>query len=129
MTINDKYNQLTSGNSKSLNITPVAHIPTPTDKDYSRGFINRFFVQKTNDSNSPIYEVDVTEYRKIHESVMYNTTTLRWRISGPINPEKIGAGEIVDKGIKESNKISIRLASELIHKLGLYLPNLKQFHK
>ena len=129
MTTNDKYNLLTNGNSKILNITPVAHIPTPTDKDYTRGYINRFFVQKTNDSNSPIYEVDVNEYRKIHSSVLYDTTTLRWRISGPINPEKIGAGEIVDNGVKESNKVSIRLASDLIHKLSLYLPNLKQFHQ
>ena len=129
MTTNDKYNLLTSGKSKLLNITPVAHIPTPTDKDYTRGYINRFFVQKTNDSNSPIYEVDVNEYRKIHSSVLYDTTTLRWRISGPINPEKIGAGEIVDNGVKESNKVSIRLASDLIHKLSLYLPNLKQFHQ
>ncbi len=129
MTINEKYNQLTRGKSKLLNVSPDAHIPTPVEKDYIKGYVTRYFCQKTNDSNSPIYEIDLNGFRNLQSSVMHYTTHLRWRISGPLTETKIGAGEIVDRGVKESNKVSIRLASENIHKLGLYLPNLKQFHK
>lgn len=129
MKINDRYNQLTSGKSKDIATTPVASFPVPNEKDYKRGYITRYFAQKTNDSNSPIYETSQIEFRKLQSIPLYNTTHLRWRISGPLTEEKIGAGEIVDKGVKESNKISIRLASDLIRKLNLYLPNHRQFHK
>ena len=129
MTINDQYNILTRGKSRNINITPEAYLPTPVDKDYRRGYVNRFFAQRSNDGNAPIYEVSDVEFRKLISSSMYDTTTLRWRISGPLDRTVIGAGEIVDKGVRESNKISIKLSSEIITKLGLYLPNLKQFHK
>jgi len=129
MNINDRYKQLTNGKQNKLNISPTAFFPTPNEKDYKKGYINRYFCQRTNDSNSPIYEIDVNGFRKLQSSVMYHTTNLKWRLTGPLTEQKIGAGEIVDKGIKESNKTSIRLASENIHKLGLYLPNTKQFHK
>jgi len=129
MTSNDKYNELTRGKSELLNISIVAHIPVPNDVDYKRGYINRYFAQRSNDSNSPIYEVTDVDYRKLHSSPMYNITNLRWRITGPIEPTRINAGEVVDKGVKESNKISIKIASDLIHKLGLYLPNLRQFYQ
>lgn len=128
MTINEKYNILTRGKSRTINITPEAYLPTPVDKDYRRGYINRFFTQRSNDQQAPIYEVSDVEFRKLVASPMYNTTHLRWRISGPLELAVIGAGEVVDKGIRESNKISIRLASEVITKLGLYLPNLQQFY-
>ena len=129
MKINDRYNQLTKGKSKDIAISPVASFPVPNEKDYRRGYINRYFVQKTNDSNSPIYEVNQLEFRKFQSIPMYNTTYLKWRISGPLHEEKIGAGEIVDKGVRESNKVAIRLASNVIRKLNLYLPNHKQLHK
>lgn len=129
MNINDKYNELTNGSSQLINISPVAFIPILTEKDYKRGYVNRYFIQRSNDSNSPIYEVSDIDFRSSHSTPMYNVTNLRWRISGPLVPTKIGAGEIVDKGVLESNKISIKLASTLITKLGLYLPNRKQFHK
>ena len=37
--------------------------------------------------------------------------------------------EVIDKGVKESNRIAIRIASDKIKNLKLYLPNLLQFYK
>lgn len=129
MNTNDRYNQLTRGKSASLNVTPQAFLPSPTDTDYKRSYVYRYFVQKANDDSSPIYEVSDNEYRKLSSSPLYNTTYLKWRLSGPLVETKIGAGEVIDYGVQHSNKISIKLASNTITKLGLYLPNLKQFHK
>ena len=129
MTASDRYNELTRGKSKKLNISPQAFLPSPKEKDYLRGYIIRYFVQKSNDDSAPIYEVAATSYRNFVNSPLYNTTNLRWRISGPLTETKIGAGEVVDYGVPHSNKVAIKLASETITKLGLYLPNLKQFYR
>lgn len=129
MKTNDKYKELTADKFSALNLKVKSFIPTPTDKDYVRGYITRYFAQKTNDINSPIYEVSDVEFRKLTDSVMYNTTSLRWRITGPKEPSDYENGKIMDKGVKKSNEISIRLASTNIVNLKLYLPNLTQFHK
>lgn len=127
--INDRYNNLTRGKSNELNITPVAHLPKLSDKDYLKGYVSRYFVQKVNDESSPIYEVSATEFRKFVTSPLYSVTYLKWRISGPLTEQKVGAGEVVDPGVPESNRRAINLASTIITKLRLYLPNLKQFYK
>jgi hypothetical protein len=38
-------------------------------------------------------------------------------------------GMVMDKGIFNANTASIRLGAEKIKNLGLYLPNILQFHK
>ena len=129
MTTNDKYKKLTGNKFSTLNVKVRSFIPTPTDKDYVRGYITRYFVQKTNDINSPIYEVSDIEYNKLRATAVYNTTSLRWRIVGPKEPSDYENNKIMDKGVKKSNEISIRLASEYIINLKLYLPNLTQFWK
>jgi hypothetical protein len=127
MTVNDKYNELTGNKFDYLNITVKSFVPTPTDKDYLRGYITRYFVQKVNDPNTPIYEVSDTEFNSLRSSAMYNTTSLRWRIVGPKEPSDYENGKIMDNGVKKSNETSIRLASDYIVNLKLYLPNLTQF--
>ena len=129
MDVNKKYKQLTANQFNSLNLKVKAYVPTPTKTDYSRGYITRYFAQKTNDINSPIYEVSDSEFNKLRDSVMYNTTSLRWRITGPKEPSDYENNKIVDIGVKKSNEVSIRLASDEIVNLKLYLPNLTQFHK
>jgi len=95
----------------------VVSIPKPIEQDYQRGYIIRYFVQKSNDINGIIYEVDSKQYSKLKSSELYTSVSLDWRIGGdPIE-------------IKKSNSASIRIASEVIPKLSLYLPNLLQFHQ
>jgi len=129
MNINDKYTNLTNGKFKRLNVKVKASVIIPTKNDYFKGYINRYFTQRVNDSSAPIFEISASDYGRLSSSVLFNTTTLRWRISGSKeiirNPQK----KIIDKGVKLSNKTSIQLASVNIRNLNMYLPNLIQYWK
>jgi len=128
MDINKKYNKVRTNilsHPKRIN----AFVPSPTEDDYKKGYITRFFVQKTNDKESPIYEVASSNFRKYTNNQSYKGVTLRWRIKGPLNMVFNDRNEITDKGVKESNRISIQISSSKIDNLKLYLPNLLQFYK
>lgn len=113
-----KYTVVKSGRVDFDNIpTIIVHIPSPTDFDYKRGFIERYFVQKVNDSDAFVYEIDSTMYQTTLASPFYKSVKLKWKISGD-----------ADK-VRESNKASIRLVSSNMKALILYLPNYLQFHK
>lgn len=123
-----KYNSIKK-NSLSYPKKISTFIPNPNEDDYKRGYVNRYFVQKTNDVESAIYEVSSKQYQKYTHSHSFKGTTLRWRIKGPLEPVFNLNNEITDKGVRESNKVAIRIASEKIKNLKLYLPNLLQFYK
>jgi len=129
MNINQRYKQLTKNKSADLNIAVSAYIPEPKDTDYTKGYITRYFTQKANDLNSPIYEVSQAEYTRLSSSIVYVTTQLRWRITGPKESTYDSNGKLIDKGIMESNRISTKLASVVIKNLNLYLPNTFQFRR
>lgn len=105
------------------------YVPVPSNIDYERGYITRFFIQQSNDTESPIYEISKQNFRKYSTSKLYRGTTLRWRIKGPLEPIFNNRNEVTDKGVRESNKIAIQIASEKIKNLKLYLPHLLQFYK
>ena len=113
-----RYEQIKRKEGGLMDIPNVfAFIPNPTDKDYFKGYIVRYFIQKSNDSNSIIYEVSKTNYTGLLSSPIYINISLDWRLTGdPIE-------------IKKSNTESLRIASKTIPKISLYLPNLLQFHK
>ena len=113
-----KYTLVSDGKAQFDNIpTIIVHIPSPTQFDYKRGFIERYFVQKINDADSFIYEIDSTMYQITLTSPFYKSVKLKWKISGD-----------ADKA-RESNKASIRLVSSNMKALILYLPNTLQFHQ
>jgi hypothetical protein len=114
---NSRYKQLGKNPLGMGSVVVKTSIPTPTESDYKRGFIKRYFVTKSNSDTSTIYEVDSQNYIRIVKSPLYKGVSLRWKIKG--NP----------KELKYSNGKSIEIASEKIKNLGLYLPNLLQFHK
>jgi hypothetical protein len=127
MDISSQYNKLRKPDLKPGPTKIKSFLPKPTDVDYTRGYIKRYFAQKVNDLNSPIREISSDDYIKVSNNSFYNTTSLKWRIAGPIKSNSgIGTSE---KTVSESNQISIRLASSSIKNLKLYLPNLLQFYK
>lgn len=128
MDINKKYKKLTGNQFSSLNTSISAFLPTVTENDYTKGYIIRFFTQKVNDPSSPIYEVSNINFQRLNNSVLYNTTSLRWRVTGTIDPVRNPrTNRVTDRGIRESNRISVELASTSIRNLKMYLPNLVQF--
>ena len=117
MTNNDNYNNIKKLPSGLEKLKILTYIPKPTNGDYLTGYITRFFIQKANDKSSPIYEIKASFASNIESKVYYTLTSLDWRLTGTSNE------------IKKSNAASIKLASNDIPKLSLYLPNLLQFHK
>jgi len=94
-----------------------SEIPLVSKGQYKRGYIQRSFIQKSNDVSSNIFEVTTDDVGSYEQSPFYISVTLDWRLTGdPID-------------VKKSNKESLRIASKTIPKISLYLPNLLQFHK
>jgi len=113
----DRYKEIVDLESEFNQINIVSYIPTPTEEDYKRGYLTRYFLQKSNDKNGIIYEIRKKSISKFSNNPFYIVTSLDWRIVGESSE------------VKKSNEASIRFASEEISKLSLYLPNLLQFHK
>ena len=93
------------------------HIPTPTDSDYKRGYIIRYFTQKINDIDSPVYEISDGIYSKLSNNSFYQTCNLDWKIIG------------TDDEIREANMKSVKRAAKKLYAVQLYLPYLLQFKK
>lgn len=113
----DRYNEIVDLNADFNPVKIVPFIPSPKDEDYKRGYITRYFIQKANNTNDVIYEVKKNSISKLTNNTFYSVVSLDWRIIGSKDD------------IKKSNSESIRIASNIIPKIQLYLPNLLQFHQ
>ena len=71
----DRYSEISNNGSTFDEKVISAHIPTPTELDYNRGYIVRYFIQKANDSKSRIVEVDYIGYKKFVGDVFYTEVT------------------------------------------------------
>lgn len=108
---------------------PNTIVPSPTIDDYDSGYIMRYFIQKANDENSHIFEINQKEYERYKENVFWIIGELKWRIRGPLNTTYKMNGDIDDVGVINANKASIARISQTLKNVGLYLPNLSQFYK
>jgi hypothetical protein len=97
-----------------VEIRPFA--PTPSEGDYEVGYITRYFVQRIADE-SIIFEINDRTYSSCFNNPFFKTVNLDWKISGDASE------------IKEANKKSLKLASETLPTIELYLPYLLQYSK
>lgn len=98
-----------------ISLTPT--LPRPNKSDYERGWIERFFAQKTNDPNSMIVEVSSNLHMLLQSMAYYRTTSLRWVIRGQEN------------AVSQSNENILIIAEETMPGISLRLPNLTQFRR
>ena len=129
MSILDSYKKLIRVDSLLSNHKFDTHIPTPNTNDYMRGYITRYFVQKTGDTASPISEVNSTTFTSLQTNSLYIAVSIKWRISGPKETKYRENGDVLDVNVGESNRRAILLLYDKIPNLKLYLPNLLQFYK
>jgi hypothetical protein len=108
---------------------PKTVIPIPTEFDYDNGFIRRYFIQKTNDSNGFVFEVSEEVHDELKDNPFWKLADLKWRITGPKQTVYNQKGELSDIGVEITNKQIINLTSKTIRNISLYLPNLLQFYK
>lgn len=129
MSILDSYGKLKKGKKPKTSITLTAFIPNPTEVDYNRGYIRRFFAQPANDKSGAITEISADSYIRVSTSALYRAVTLRWRIRGPLKMVFNEDSTVADKGVSESNRLAIKGVQNEIPNLKLYLPHLLQFYK
>ena len=94
----EQYQNL-GGNTLSDIIFPSYYKPIVTKNNYTKGYINRYLVQKINDLT--ITEVNKENYNGISKNY-YNKLVTQWIISGPKNNQY--SNKILDrKGVQEQN--------------------------
>ena len=99
------------------NLQIAAYIPVPTEVDYKRAYISRYFIQRANDMTGRITEINEIAFSKFVNTPFYTAITLDWKITGN------------DDEIKDCNFKSIKFVLKEMPKIQMYLPNLLQFRK
>ena len=122
MIIPEQYINI-GGIDMSDDVYPNYYKPLPTSKDYSKGYINRYFVQKINDLT--ITEVNKNKYNDIYTNY-FNKLVIQWIISGPKN--NVYKNKILDrKGVQEQNIETLNNNEKLVKGLKIYLNNPLEF--
>jgi len=82
---------------------------TPTDDDYARGNVVRYFIHQRNDKSARIREVNKKQFDNLSDtgaglnSSFYKGISLIWKLSGPPN-DVLRKGIIVEPGVSDTNK-------------------------
>tara|TARA_Y100000310_G_C20463256_1_gene706363 strand:- start:327 stop:911 length:585 start_codon:yes stop_codon:yes gene_type:complete len=93
-------------------IAPKYYIPQPTNEDFDKGWIDRYFVFKRNEPITSIIEVDKKQYdgisysnKKKIDNWLYDKHSVRWKITGTaeeikkVNRDKIFIGKFKAPGL------------------------------
>ena len=122
MIIPEQYTNI-GGIDMSNDVYPNYYKPVPTSKDYSKGYINRYFVQKINDLT--ITEVNKNKYNDIYTNY-FNKLVIQWIISGPKN--NVYKNKILDrKGVQEQNIEILNISENKMTDIKNYLNNPLEF--
>jgi hypothetical protein len=87
---------------------PNAYYPQPTDQDYKKGYVIRYFTKKENEKGF-ITEISQDEYNTIingtadYDITIYQTTTILWKLTGPLNSTRMSQYNVIP-GIIDTNK-------------------------
>lgn len=113
---------------------PIYVIIKPTDADYKKGYITRYFIKRKFDDSAEIIEIDEKQYKTLIpefsglDENLYTGIDIRWKLTGPYHDIKV-AGRIVKSGIIDTNQRTLDLAEKTMPGIRRYLPNLIQFAK
>ena len=127
-----RYNKIKKDSVKVENRLPTSKIESPTEGDYSAGYINRYFLQMRDTPGSPIFEVDNLQFSIFSNKPYYIGVSLKWRITGNIDEKTYTTVDnvlIKQPSVLNSNRLSIEVASKIMPDIKLHLVNLKQFWK
>ena len=87
---------------------PNSYYPKPTEQDYKKGYLIRYFTKKENESGF-VTEISQDEYNSIvngttdYDITIYQTTTILWKLTGPLNTTRQSQYNIIP-GIIDTNK-------------------------
>ena len=121
--IKEEYNSATKRRPKSNEKYAHHFLPKPSDNDYLKGYIERFFAKQRNNFQSPVVEIDKRQFDS-HDvagdglnSAFYQVLSLRWKLTGtPQEIQKINFNtarnleqKMIGISIKLSNPLQLAL--------------------
>ena len=130
----DDYNQLKSSNLSTSLIDPTPYTPKPTDEDYKRGKITRYFARQRNGTQFKLMEIDQTTYNNLNDRrgglnySLWKVISIFWQISGPLRDQRIKNIRI-RAGIIDTNQRVLDNAEKDFIGIKQYLTDLQQFSR
>lgn len=100
--------------------------PTPSEDDYKKGFIKRYFIKRVNAGIDTIKEISKADYEKNKKNILYIFTQLDWKITGPLYDIP---GHISVSGIIDTNKRTVIKKEKELPGINFYIKNLSQFSR
>ena len=100
----DLYEQYTFIKSTNRETYPSNITPDITDKDYTKGFVIRYFVKKANDINAQVFEISKSDFNK--NLTLYDKIKLNWIILGIKEEVLLGNLKTMDFKEKQFKGIS-----------------------
>ncbi len=87
---------------------PNSYFPQPTEQDYTKGYIIRYFTKKENERGF-VTEISQDEYNSIvngtadYDITIYQTTTILWKLTGPLKSTRQSQYNVIP-GIIDTNQ-------------------------
>jgi hypothetical protein len=128
----DDYNQLKLSNPSLSLIDPTPFTPKPTQEDYKKGKITRYFARQRNGTQFKIMEIDQTTYNNLNDRrgglnySLWKVISIFWQISGPLRDQRVGNIR-TRAGIIDTNQRVLDNAEKDFIGIKQYLTNLTQF--
>lgn len=128
--LSETYNNLKPLNLSLIDPTPFT--PKPTEEDYKRGKITRYFARQRNGTKFKIMEIDQKTYDNLSNNrgglntSLWKVISIFWQISGPLHDQKVN-GIRTRAGIIDTNQRVLNNAEKNFIGLKQYLTDLKQF--
>jgi hypothetical protein len=130
---NDDYYALKPSNLAKLQ-DPTPYTPKPTDEDYRKGKITRYFARQRNGTQFKIMEIDQTTHDNLSNNrgglntALWKVISIFWQISGPLRDERVGNIR-TRAGIIDTNQRVLNNAEKSFIGIKQYLTNLQQFSR
>jgi hypothetical protein len=128
----DEYNQLKPSNLSSSLIDPTPYTPKPTQEDYKKGKITRYFARQRNGTQFKLMEIDQKTFDNLSNRSgglnysLWKVISIFWQISGPLRDQRVGNIR-TRAGIIDTNQRVLDNAEKSFIGIKQYLTNLTQF--
>lgn len=91
---------------------PNTYYPQPTDEDYRKGYVIRYFTKKENERGF-ITEINEAEYNSIvngtadYDISLYQTTKILWKLTGPLKSTRTSQYNVIPGIIDTNERLTI----------------------
>ena len=91
---------------------PNTYYPQPTEDDYKKGYVIRYFTKKENERGF-ITEINEAEYNSIvngtadYDISLYQTTKILWKLTGPLKSTRTSQYNVIPGIIDTNERLTI----------------------